>query len=246
MSPLNRKLLRDLWRIKGQAVAIGAVIGVGVLMLVMMTGLVTSLDETRRTYYERYRLADVFASVNRAPEQLIAALGAIPGISAVSGRITGSVVIDLLRSKSAGAGPGRFAARLCSPRLNDIYITDGRRFENSRTDEIVLLQSFAVANDLHPGDTLSVTINGKRRILQIVGLAQAPEFLYTTPPGELVPDDGRFGIIWMSRTALAAAYDMDGAFNEALLAVGPVLVSRRSGKCRQTSGTLRGTRGLHS
>ena len=85
----------------------------------------------------------------------------------------------------------------------------------------MLLQSFAVANDLHPGDTLSVTINGKRRTLHIVGLAQAPEFLYTTPPGELVPDDGRFGIIWMSRTALAAAYDMDGAFNEALLAVGP-------------------------
>ena len=95
MSPLNRKLLRDLWRIKGQAVAIGAVIGVGVLMLVMMTGLVTSLDETRRAYYERYRLADVFAQVNRAPERLIADLGEIPGISAVSGRITGSVVIDL-------------------------------------------------------------------------------------------------------------------------------------------------------
>jgi putative ABC transport system permease protein len=221
MSPLNRKLLRDLWRIKGQAVAIGAVIGVGVLMLVMMTGLVTSLDETRRTYYERYRLADVFASVNRAPEQLIAALGAIPGISAVSGRITGSVVIDLsgqnlpVRARAVSLPDYR------SPRLNDIYITDGRRFENSRTDEIVLLQSFAVANDLHPGDPLSVTINGKRRILQIVGLAQAPEFLYTTPPGELVPDDGRFGIIWMSQAALAAAFDMDGAFNEVLLAVGP-------------------------
>ena len=221
MSPLNRKLLRDLWRIKGQAVAIGAVIGVGVLMLVMMTGLVTSLDETRRTYYERYRLADVFVSVNRAPEQLIADLQAIPGISAVSGRITGSVVIDLSGQNLPVRARAVSLPDYGAPRLNDIYITDGRRFENSRTDEIVLLQSFAVANGLHPGDTLSVTINGKRRILQIVGLAQAPEFLYTTPPGELIPDDARFGIIWMSRTTLAAAYDMDGAFNEALLAVGP-------------------------
>ena len=32
MSPLNRKLLRDLWRVKGQAVAIGLVIALGVLM----------------------------------------------------------------------------------------------------------------------------------------------------------------------------------------------------------------------
>jgi putative ABC transport system permease protein len=46
------------------------------------------------------------------------------------------------------------------------------------------------------------------------------EFIYTTAPGELAPDDSRFGVIWMSRSALAAAYDLDGAFNEALLALG--------------------------
>ncbi len=221
MSPLNRKLLRDLRRIRGQAVAIGLVMGVGVLMLVMMTGLVSSLDETRRTYYERYRLADVFAEVNRAPEQLLAALKAIPGVSAARGRIIGSVVVDLAGQNLPVRAQAVSLPDSGSPRLNDIYITDGRRIETSRSEEIVLLQGFAAANDLHPGDSLSVTINGKRRQLQIVGLAQAPEFLYTTPPGELVPDDGRFGIIWMSRTALAAAYDMDGAFNEALLAVGP-------------------------
>ena len=34
-----------------------------------------------------------------------------------------------------------------------------------------------------------------------------------------MPDDARFGVIWMSRSALAAAYDMDGAFNEALLSL---------------------------
>src|SRR5690554_888778 len=100
MSPLDRKLLRDLWRIKGQAIAIGTVIGVGVLMLVMMTGLVTSLDETRKTYYERYRLADIFAPVTRAPNRLIADLAAIPGVSAAEGRVTGSALINLPDRKS--------------------------------------------------------------------------------------------------------------------------------------------------
>jgi putative ABC transport system permease protein len=47
VSPLDHKLIRDLWRIKGQAIAIGAVIAVGVMMLVMMTGLVASLTVTR-------------------------------------------------------------------------------------------------------------------------------------------------------------------------------------------------------
>lgn len=220
MSPLDRKLLRDLWRMKGQAAAIGAVIAVGVLMLVMMTGLVTSLDETRRAYYERYRLADVFAPVTRAPERLIADLAEIPGVASAEGRVTGGALIDLdgldLPLRAQAVSLPDFG----EPRLNDIYLTDGRRIDSERTNEILLLQSFAKVHGLNPGETLSATMNGARRTFRIVGLAQSPEFLYTTAPGELVPDDSRFGVIWMSRTALDAAYDMKGAFNEALLSLG--------------------------
>jgi putative ABC transport system permease protein len=221
MTPLNRKLLRDLWRIKGQAVAIGAVIAVGVLLQVMQSGLITSLDETRRAYYERYRFAEVFAPVNRAPEQLIANLATIAGVAAAQGRVTGGALIDL---------PGRdlpLQAQAVSlpdfgePRLNEIYLTEGRQLEGDHPDEILLLQGFATAHGLRPGDQLAATMNGARRNLRIVGLAMAPEFLYTTAPGELISDDSRFGVIWMNRTALAAAYDMEGAFNEALLSLGP-------------------------
>ena len=95
MSPLDRKLGRDLWRIKGQAGAIGLVVAVGVMMLVMMSGLVTSLDQTRLAYYERYRLADIFAPVVRAPDRAIARLSSIPGIASAEGRVTGAALIDL-------------------------------------------------------------------------------------------------------------------------------------------------------
>ena len=63
-------------------------------------------------------------------------------------------------------------------------------------------------------------MNGARRTLTIVGLAQSPEYLYSVAPGEMISDDSRFGVIWMSRTALAAAFDMQGAFNEAILSLG--------------------------
>lgn len=220
LGPLDRKLLRDLWRIKGQAIAIGAVIAVGVLMLVMMTGLVTSLEETRRAYYERYRLAEVFASVTRAPDRLVTHLAAIPGVGAVEGRVTGSALIDLDGHDLPLQARAVSLPDLGEPRLNDIHLTDGRRLDADRADEILLLQSFARAHGLRPGDRLRATMNGARRTFRIVGLAQSPEFLYTTAPGELAPDDSRFGVIWMSRTALAAAYDMAGAFNQALLALG--------------------------
>ena len=219
MSPLDKKLLRDLWRIKGQALAIGAVIGVGVLMLVMMTGLVTSLDETRRAYYERHRLADVFVPLVRAPERMEARLAEIPGVASAEGRISGSAQIDL----SGEDLP--LQARIISlpengePQLNEIYLTDGRRLDEANPDEIILLKSFADARGLLPGDALTLTIRGGQREFQIVGLARSPEFLYVTAPGEIAPDDARYAVIWMGQATAAAAFDMSGAFNEALVSL---------------------------
>lgn len=219
VSPLDHKLLRDLWRMKGQAMAIGMVIAVGVGMLVMMTGLVTSLNETRAAYYERYRLADVFAPVTRAPDRLAGRLAAIDGVRSVEARVIGGALIDLDGIDLPVQAQAVSLPDLRNPRLNGVFLTDGRMIDRDRTDEILLLQSFAMAHGLRPGDRIQATMNGARRGFRIVGLAQSPEFLYTTAPGELIPDDARFGVIWMSRSALAAAYDMEGAFNEALLSL---------------------------
>ena len=40
-------------------------------------------------------------------------------------------------------------------------------------------------------------MNGALRAFRITGLARAPEFLYTAAPGEMVPDDSRFGVLWL-------------------------------------------------
>ncbi|MEM1429889.1 MAG: ABC transporter permease [Pseudomonadota bacterium] len=217
MSPLTHKLLRDLWRMKGQALAIAMVIAMGVMLLVMMTGLVNSLEQTRDTYYERYRLADVFAPVARAPNLTLADLAEIPGVSAVEGRVNGAALIDIEGRSVPVQAQAVSLPDFGAPALNDIFLSDGRMLDSDRSDEILLLESFALAHGLGPGDRLEATMNGARRDFHIVGLAQSPEFIFTTAPGELVPDDARFGVIWMSTSALAAAYDLDGAYNEALI-----------------------------
>ncbi|MBR9653228.1 ABC transporter permease [Thalassovita aquimarina] len=219
VGPLDRKLLRDLVRIKGQAAAIGLVIALGVMMLVMMTGLVNTLEETRRAYYDRYRLADVFAPVIRAPERMTERIAALPGVAAVQSRVSGAALIDM----ATGELPVRAQALSLpdngAPRLNDIYLTSGRLPERGHSDEIVILEGFAKARGLLPGDRITATMNGAKRQFRIVGFAQSPEFLYSTAPGELVPDDARFAVIWMRRAALGAAYDMQGAFSEALISL---------------------------
>ena len=67
---LDRKLLRDLWEIKGQAFAIAAVIAAGVTMFVTYLSNFDSLQRTRAEYYERARFADVFASLTRQVQRV--------------------------------------------------------------------------------------------------------------------------------------------------------------------------------
>ena len=53
VSILDRKLLRDLWAMKGQAVAIAVVIGAGVTMYVTYLSNFDSLQRTRAAYYQQ-------------------------------------------------------------------------------------------------------------------------------------------------------------------------------------------------
>ena len=219
MSPLDHKLWRDLWRIKGQAAAIALVVAVGVALLVMMSGTVNSLTETRATYYERYRLADIFAPVTRAPQNMLDTLAAIPGVASVEGRIQGGALLDIEGQALPVRAQALSLPAYRAPNLNDIYLSGGQMLTQGRTDQVILLDSFARAHELQLGDHLSATMHGSRRSFEIVGFAMAPEFLFTTAPGEFVPDDARFAVLWMNEDALAAAYDVKGAFNEALISL---------------------------
>ena len=120
VSVLDKKLGRDLWRMKGQALAIAAVISLGVLMLVMMDGLVNSLEQTKRAYYERYRLADVFATAKRAPNHLLKDIAEIEGVGVVEGRVNGGALIDLPGVDAPIRAQALSLPENGKPRLNDI------------------------------------------------------------------------------------------------------------------------------
>ena len=67
LSHLDRKLWRDLRRMKGQALAVALVMACGLAMMIMARSLIHSLESTRQEYYEANRFAEVFAHLKRAP-----------------------------------------------------------------------------------------------------------------------------------------------------------------------------------
>ena len=77
LSKLDRKLVRDLWSMRVQIIAIALVIAAGVAVHIVAAGMLDSLKLTRATYYDRHQFADIWAPVVRAPEALAADAGAV-------------------------------------------------------------------------------------------------------------------------------------------------------------------------
>lgn len=211
---LDRKLLRDLKRLRAQAVAVSAVLACGVALFVMAIGMYDSLERARDRYYDSARMADLAVSLVRAPDPVAIDLAALPGVNALEARVSGIGLLDLAGKSDP------VSARLVSlppdraPRVNDVLLRAGRWPDATRDNEVLLNEAFAEANLLTPGMHLTALIYGRQRVLDIVGIASSPEFVFAVAPGSMLPEPARFGVIWMGREALGRAFDVDGAFND--------------------------------
>jgi putative ABC transport system permease protein len=226
MRALDRKLVRDLRRLWAQALAIALVIAGGVATLVLAAGSIRSLQETRNAYYERHRFADVFATVRRAPKTVVGQIAEIPGVAAVDARIAKLALLDIPDFSEPATGQFISLPDIGEPALNHLYMRAGRTPQAMSPDEVVVSEGFARAHHFMPGSRFGAILNGRKRQLTIVGVALSPEFIYTVAPGDIMPDDRRFGIVWMSEKALAGAYDLEGAFSAVSLKLLPDVTER--------------------
>lgn len=214
---LDRKLARDLWRLRGQVLAVAMVIASGVAVLVMSFSAIEGLENTAKAYYERYHFAEVFAGVERAPVKLARQISEIPGVRSVETRVVKFANLDIDGFEEPVIGTLVSIPERGQSLLNRLALRTGRLVQSGKPDEVVVNEPFAKEHGLLPGDTFKALLNGKKRTLTVVGVALSPEYVYAIGPGQLLPDEKRFGVLWMGRDALEAAYDLDGAFNNVSL-----------------------------
>ena len=214
MLALNLKLLRDIWHTRAQVLSLALVIASGVAVLVMSLSTIEALSETAKAYYDRYRFGHVFARVERAPEHLREIIQLLPGVQAVSTRVIKTAALDIKGFGEPVIGQLVSLPATEAKALNQLALRTGRLPGRGAVDEVVLSEPFAEAHSLGLRDRLQAIINGRWRELTIVGIALSPEYVYTIGPGSLIPDNQRFGIVWMGRDELQAAFDLDGAFND--------------------------------
>ena len=229
ISSLDRKLLRDLSQMKGQAFAIAMVIAAGVATFVNSRTILHSLEADAvdvlraLSLCRRVRPREAGAGFDhRAARE-------IPGVAQVETRIVESVTLDvpgldepavgqlisLPVTRAAAAQPG-----LPPPRP----AAGGRPRRRSAGQRSVPRKptSWTSATRSWRSSTAGA------RSCEIVGVAFSPEYVFQIKPGDMLPDPKHFGILWMEHEALSNAYDMDGAFNDVTFSLHARRVGRGS------------------
>lgn len=224
MKALERKLLRDLTQLWSQALTIALVVAAGAGSFITTLSAVDSLEQARERYYAEGHFAEVFAALERAPLAAAAALRELPGVADVQPTIEQVVRVELpgtsdpLLGQLIGYDPRR------PPRINVVGVRSGRGLDETALTSTAALPAlvsaaFADAHGLAPGARVGALVNGRQRTLVVSGIALSPEYIFAGLMG--APDTRGFGVFWVPHEALAAAYDMNGAFNRVALKLAP-------------------------
>ncbi len=197
-----------------QNLAIASVLAAGVAVVVLSVSTLQSLELTRTDFYEYSRFGQVFMRLKRAPMTLLSRVREIEGVQSAEARVVTQVTLSMPNLPEPASGRVISLPQRGEPVVNRLYLRAGRMLEPTRLNEVLLAEGFAQAHQLHPGDSLTAIINGKRRTLSVAGIVLSAEYVYSVRPGELLPDDKRYGILWMGYDELSSACDLKDAFND--------------------------------
>jgi putative ABC transport system permease protein len=201
-------------------------VGSGVGGLLTTLSAVDSLAAARDRFYADARFADVFAAVKRAPAAMAATLTDLPGVADAQTTTEFDVRITLEGVSDPIVGHLIGIDRRHPLRMNQVMLRRGLADDGApgpaRNDGALpawVSETFATAHRLAPGARVSALVNGRLRPLVITGIALSPEYVFAGLWG--MPDQRGFGVFWVDREALAAAYDMTGAFNRVAIKLAP-------------------------
>lgn len=226
MSVLDRKLLRELVRAKGLLLAITSIIAVGVMCFIYMRSCYHNLENAKSAYYAQCRMADFWIDVKKVPVPELAAVEALPGVTDLRHRIRFFATVDLPRVREPLNAVVLSLPDRRRSVINDVVLTRGSYFTDTRASEVIVNDAFARAHALHPGQLIHMLLNNRRQELFIVGMAISSEFTYSLGPGTIVPDPEHFGVFYIKQRFAEEVFDFQGAANEVIGTLAPEIRER--------------------
>jgi len=215
VTPLNRKLWRELRQNAGAMVAVVVIAAFGAGSYVGMGSAQRILEASQAAYYRDYRFADFWIDVKKVPLTTVERLAERDGIAALQARIVFDVILDLpAQTRPINGRLISFPERRDDTTLNDLYLIRGSGFSADRDEEVIISDAFARQHDLHPGDRIHLILNRRREAFTIAGTCVSPEYVYLVRgAGDLIPDPEHFGVLYIKERFARDVLDFQDAAN---------------------------------
>ncbi|MEI8216973.1 MAG: FtsX-like permease family protein [Eubacteriales bacterium] len=213
MKKTNVMLLRMIKNSKSQFIAVLVIIVVGLSIYTAMNMASLNLETTLNTFYKDNNFASIFVSGVRIPQNKVDEIGKLSGVARSEGRIVFEVPF-IGGPKDERANLRVVSIPIDNNGVNKVTITRGTNIQNEEQD-VLVIQQFAEAQNLMPGDSIDVPMNGRTYKLRITGIAASPEYIYLMENAQtILPSPKTFGIIYISEKLAMKAFNFQGNYNE--------------------------------
>ncbi len=213
---LIKKAMRSMLRNKKAYMSCILLMSLGISLYIVFSSLVLNLNNARDSYYEDYRLADIFVKVNAISKNDAIALEKIEGIKEAYPRIVNEFRIehediDILMTMRLISSDLEYSGNTINQ-----YIVEGNDIEND--NDILLNVEFMDLNNIQIGDEITIIYSGKSTTFHVVGTVMSPEYVYLTKDAtELLPDKKAFGFGYVSLPIMNTISNSNNTYNDIVI-----------------------------
>lgn len=214
MKKLNKMIIREIFKSKGQFIAAAAVIFAGITMFSASYMSYQNLKNSVARYYEQYSFLDYYAELQSLSPAGVKEVKALDGVRDAIGRISTDVGADMGKNK-------RVTVRLISlpdygqPAVNKLVFRSGGYFSDTDQNSCLVSRKFAEFYRLEKGSRLKAIINLKIHEFNVDGIVDSPEFIYAMKSStEVSPSPEKFGIVYIKESAAKSILGSGGMYNQ--------------------------------
>ncbi|MEO3946496.1 FtsX-like permease family protein [Gorillibacterium sp. CAU 1737] len=193
---LLRKMLRDMRRGKMQFVSIFLMSFLGVFIYTGIGGEWYGLQKAADNFYQETHFADAWLYGQGFSEKDAEAVRKINGVTRVEPRLSLKTIGEQFDNK-----PVITLLVTENPMISKPKRIRGDSF-SSAEDGVWISDRFAEAKGLQPGDSLTLSYEGKAFTKMIRGTVMSPEYVSSSASGDLTPNFNNFGYAYLPAASL--------------------------------------------
>ena len=220
MSLLDQKLVRTC-AMRGQVITIALMVAAGVAVFVASISTLDLLQSGRDRFYAAARFPAGVRDTEAGPLSIVSQLNEIPGIAAVEPRIVRDVIVDWPSSMLPVSARMVSLTRAGDEPLARLHLRRGIAPQPGRHTWRCDQRGICRGECSGAG-------SGRSRCTQRP-FSELPHHRHRSiariclrgETGLPIPDDRFFAVLWIDRIAAEAAFDMKGAFNDAVVSLTP-------------------------